>query len=217
MTNKQQVLKNSFTLLTIIAVLLLASMIVLVFILQDKQPDEYIFAAIAPHITDSRTAIMNFISFYGNHLFLIPANLLLLLYFIVKKNKWMAITAAAVSISSVGLMSLLKNLFHRQRPAGALVQGVTNFSFPSGHAFMSVAFYGLLIWLTVQYTTDTWRKRSAIIFLLSIIILIGFSRIYLRMHYTTDVIAGLSMGTVWLLFIVFIVAKIKEGSTRHGL
>ena len=202
-------------LLLITGLLLFAGMILLVFVQHDKQLDEYVFTCIAPHRTDDRTSLMNFISFYGNHLFLIPANLLLVFYFFVKKNKWMAITVAAVSLSSLGLMSLLKNSLHRHRPADSLVPGITNFSFPSGHAFMSVAFYGLLIWMTIGYTTNKWRQRLAIFFLLLLILTIGFSRIYLRVHYTTDVLAGLGAGTAWVITCLWIIHKIQSTPAEH--
>jgi membrane-associated phospholipid phosphatase len=197
-------------LLLITGLLLFTGMILLVFVQHDKQLDEYVFTCIAPYRTDTRTSLMKFVSFYGNHFFLIPANLLLVLYFIIKKNKWMAITAVAVSLSSLGLMSLLKSSFHRHRPANPLVTGITNFSFPSGHAFMSVAFYGLLIWMMIGYTSHQWKQRFTIVFLMLLILMIVFSRIYLRVHYTTDVLAGLGAGTAWLITCLWIIYKIQR-------
>jgi membrane-associated phospholipid phosphatase len=169
--------------------------------------DQAVLDGIKPHITENRTRIMRFISFLGKHSFLLPVIGILLTYFIIRKKKWLAIRTAVVLLSSLLLMSLLKRLIHRQRPADPLVEGITNFSFPSGHAFMSVAFYGLLIWLSAHYIRNKWLQRAVNTSLVLIILLIGFSRIYLRVHYATDVIAGLSIGFVWLSFCLWIVDK----------
>jgi undecaprenyl-diphosphatase len=185
--------------------------------LSNNSFDQKIFNGIAPHITEGRTRFMLFISFFGNTYFLVPANLLLLFYFFLKKNKWWSIRVAAVSLSSLGVMSLIKNMVHRHRPPQPLVDGITNFSFPSGHAFMSVAFYGLLVYITVVLLKKGWQQQMIIIFFMILILLISFSRIYLRVHYTTDIIAGLSMGTAWLIFTLVVlermqVKKIDQGS-----
>ena len=173
--------------------------------------DQKIFDCIDPHKTDGRTRFVQLITWGGNTFFLIAVNVLLLLFFIFKKNKWWAIRVATISITSVGLMSLLKNIIHRVRPTGGMVEGITNFSFPSGHAFMSVAFYGLLIWFASVYISNKWPRRLVIAFLLLVIASIGFSRIYLRVHYATDVIAGICIGFVWLDFCLWFIDK-KEAA-----
>ncbi len=175
--------------------------------------DADIFTLISPYITESRTRVMKFITFYGNHSFLVPANIALILFFIIKRRRWLAITTGAVALSSLGLMTLLKNLTQRNRPPDPLVEGITNFSFPSGHAFMSVAFYGLLMWLTVNYTPDKWKQYLVNSFLLLIILVIGFSRIYLRVHYTSDVIAGYCAGSLWLMLVIALMEKIQLRNT----
>ncbi len=124
----------------------------------------------------------------------------------------MAIRVAAISLTSVGLMGLLKNLIHRVRPSGGMVEGVTNFSFPSGHAFMSVAFYGLLICWAATSIKNKSQKGIAITFLVLWILLIGFTRVYLRMHYPTDIIAGFGMSTIWLLTVLAIIDTIQARS-----
>ena len=121
----------------------------------------------------------------------------------------MAITVATISLTSVGLMSLLKSVIHRVRPSGGMVEGVTNFSFPSGHAFMSVAFYGILIYWAATSITNKWQKRIAVAFLILLILIIGFTRIYLRMHYATDVIAGFCMSTIWIILCFTVIRYFK--------
>ncbi len=169
--------------------------------------DYYAFNEIAPCISERNTVAIKAITFLGSSYFLVPANLLLILFFVLRKNKQMALLTGFTGVSSLLLMSLLKRLFQRHRPDDPLVAGITNYSFPSGHSFMSVAFFGLLIWLSALYIQKK-LLRNALIFLLALVIfLIGFSRIYLRVHYITDVVAGLTFGTAWLLACLFLMRK----------
>lgn len=198
--------------LLLAALCLLAFITWFVLIAGNTSPDEKIFNAIAPYITDARTNFMKCVSFLGNHKFLIPANLLFIAFLIVRGGKSDAIAAGAIALSSLGSMSLLKNMVGRHRPPAPLVDGITNFSFPSGHAFMSVVFYGLLVWWAVRFARNRVVKISTVIFLSLLILLISFSRIYLRVHYTTDVVAGLCAGICWLWFCLWLTNKIKPAS-----
>jgi membrane-associated phospholipid phosphatase len=200
-----------------VALLLIFFLVWVVFVYGSNSFDQETFSLINPHITESRTLIMRFFSFLGKHTFLIPVIILLIVFFLFKKNKWMAIRTAAVLLSSLLVMSLLKSLIHRQRPPDPLVEGITNYSFPSGHAFMGVAFYGLLIWYATIYIRTKWLRRMVVFFLLLVIAAIGFSRIYLRVHYATDVIAGICIGFVWLDFCLWFIDKreLSRSAIRH--
>lgn len=192
---------------TIFALLIIT--IIIVFLYKNPYLDDKIFFAVAPYKNDSNTRLMIFISFLGNHRFLIPLIFLFIFYFLYKNNKWMAIRTGVILLSSLAIMLSLKNLTQRERPLDPLVLGITNFSFPSGHSFMSVAFYGLLIWWVAISIKNKFWKFGLIILLFLLILLIGFSRIYLRVHYTTDVIAGLCFGYGWLLLSLGIMDKIQ--------
>lgn len=198
--------------LLLLSFLFLLITIFLVFIAKNTGPDDVVFSFTAAQESSSTTGAMRFISFFGKHSFLIPANLLLIIFFIVLKNKWGAISTAVIALSSLGLMSSLKNLIQRHRPANPLVEGITNYGFPSGHAMMSVVFYGLLAcWIAVLVRNKT-IKSIVISFLLLLVLLIGYSRIYLRVHYSTDVIAGFCIGICWLFFCLWLINKIKRAS-----
>ena len=193
------------------AALLLSLLVVwLVFFSERNYLDQKIFSLIEPHRSEIRTRLMLAVSFLGNHKFLIPANLLLITIFLFSKNKWEAVQVAAVSLSSLLFMSLLKNSFRRSRPDNPLVDGITNFSFPSGHAFMSAAFYGLLIWWAATYIKNGWQRRLVILFLMMLIIIISFSRIYLRVHYASDVVVGLCIGFVCLSISLAILQRLQK-------
>jgi membrane-associated phospholipid phosphatase len=196
------------------ALLTLIFVIWLVFIANNTRPDEVVFDLVAPYTNGERTDWMKKISFLGNHQFLIPANLLLIAFFISVKKHKDALLVAIVALSSLGLMSLLKNLIQRYRPPAPLVDGITNFSFPSGHALMSVAFYGVLAFYAVRMINNSVIKITILLLLFAVTLLIGFSRIYLRVHYMTDVIAGFSIGICWMLFCFWLLTKAAKSGDQ---
>ena len=185
-----------------------------IFLLDDESFDQDVFDAIRPYITPQNTRIMNFITFFGKHEFLIPANLVLIAYFLfLRRHKWYSIKVPAIALSSLALMFGLKRLFGRPRPLDPILQEFKGLSFPSGHALMSVTFYGLLIYLTWHLIKDKTAKWTIIILLILWIHIIGFSRIYLRAHNFSDVIAGFSIGLIWL----FISLKLIRRMEKRGL
>ena len=165
-----------------------------------KPLDMLIFDKIRPWVNTMNNKIMLFITFLGKHQFLIPANLILIFYFLlVKKQTWFSIRVITIAISSLVLMLLLKQLFQRKRPLSPLLKAAKGLSFPSGHAIMAVTFYGLLIYILQHSITTDWLKWFLTFLVVVLIILIGFSRIYLRVHYASDVAAGFIIGLLWLL------------------
>lgn len=176
-----------------------------------KPIDMMIFDRIKPRVNTINNKIMLFITFLGKHQFLIPANLILIFYFVVvKKQTWFSIRVITIAISSLVLMLLLKQLFQRKRPLSPLLKAARGLSFPSGHAIMAVTFYGLLIYILQHTITTDWLKWTLFILVVGLIILIGFSRIYLRVHYPSDVLGGFIIGLLWLL-ISLAVLKWLEG------
>lgn len=193
-----------------VAAAILLFIIWLIFINKNNQPDERVFTFFAFRVTVPLTNIMKAITFLGDHNFLIPANLFTMAFLLFKKNKEDALRFLVVALTSVGLMSLLKYLFHRHRPINPLIEGITNFSFPSGHAFMSLTFFGLLIYFIATEWKKNWLTLLLIFMLLLLIFFIGFSRVYLRVHYTSDVIAGWIFGSFWLLICLFVLDKLLK-------
>lgn len=194
------------TALMLLTMLLVAMFItVLVFLVRPymrkhKKTDLAVFDWLEGHTRPWRNRFMLFITFLGKHSFLIPANLILLLYFLfISKYSWFSVRIAAIALSSLGLMLLLKTLFRRKRPLAPLLTAAKGLSFPSGHAIMSVTFYGLLIYILFKTLADPGLKIFLAIFLSIIILLIGFSRVYLRVHYVSDVLAGFIVGILWLI------------------
>ena len=177
--------------------------------------DARVFTFLRPYINDTNTGIMNFITFFGKHDFLIPANLGLIAYFLIlRKHRWYSIKIPAIALSSLAMMAGLKQLFGRPRPQDPILQEFRGLSFPSGHALMSVTFYGLLIYIAWHLIKNSTAKWSIITFLVLWILLIGFTRIYLRAHNFTDVIAGFCIGMIWLYISLKLIRRIEKYSRR---
>ena len=188
----------------------------MIFVDKRQDLDDNVFNFLSKHISDVNTGLMQVFSFLGSHYFLIPANLGLVTYFLVtKKYRWYSITVPVISLSSLLLMFILKQFFHRQRPLIPLLQQARGLSFPSGHALMSSTFYGLLIYLAWKKIKNNLTRTLIMISLLVLIFAIGLSRIYLRVHYASDVIAGFSLGLVWLSLSLFILSRIERISRRE--
>jgi membrane-associated phospholipid phosphatase len=148
------------------------------------------------------------ITFLGGHKFLIPANLLLIATFIViKDSHHYILSVLLISLSSLLLMFLFKRLFRRKRPATPLLFAAKGLSFPSGHAMMSVCFYGLLLDILLHSSIYTSFYIPAIILTIMLIFFIGFSRVYLQVHYASDVLAGFIIGTAWLYICLHVLEK----------
>ena len=111
-----------------------------------KPLDLAVFDRLQHYPNPRRNRFMLTITFLGKHQFLVPANLLLIFYFLWgARQTWLSIRVLAISLSSLVLMLLLKALFARKRPLLPLLQAARGLSFPSGHAIMSVAFFGMII------------------------------------------------------------------------
>lgn len=109
--------------------------------------------------------------------------------------------------------ALAKEIFARPRPV-PLFPGLTTFgaSFPSGHAFSALLFYGLIVYFLIG-TTRNWRARIGLVFFGSfVVLLVGFSRIFLGVHWTSDVLAGFTLAALWLTFLI----TLCETRFRYG-
>jgi undecaprenyl-diphosphatase len=142
---------------------------------------------------------------------------LVLLYF-RKRSEATTLIIAALGASLLNLW--LKDLFARARPQlWERMVDVQLYSFPSGHAMISLVVYGMMAYvLAIDF--PKWRGAITVT-LISLILGIGFSRLYLGVHWPTDVIAGYAAGLVWLLACVISVelwkAKKSLQSSRYNL
>ena len=110
----------------------------------------------------------------------------------------MQVASVLVLSSIVNLM--LKRWINRQRPLGEHMVDVYTLSFPSGHAMSAMAFYSFLVYLIWRYVHRLWLKLGLTLLCALLIIGIGVSRIYLGVHYPSDIVAGYLGGLFWAAF-----------------
>ena len=142
------------------------------------------------------TPIMKAITFLGNATFLIPLTLIICIVIKNKKISWLiALNLIIITI----LNQTLKFLLQRPRPIEFQIIQEKGYSFPSGHSMVSMAFYGFLIYLIYHFIKNKTIKVSFITLLGFCIIMVGISRMYLGVHYTSDVIAGFCLSIAYLI------------------
>lgn len=133
---------------------------------------------------------------------------------IVFRRRWEALQLVLASGLGGFVVLGLKHTFTRPRPAEQVIQA-TGYSFPSGHAFAAMVFYGTLLTIVWQITDKAvWRLLAAVVCPLMILAL-GASRLYLNVHYLTDVVAGFASGLVWLVAVYFVVDGVEHRRKRR--
>ena len=155
-------------------------------------------------ISDFATPIAKFITNFGGATFLICTAIIL---FVAIKNRKIGITIISNLCIITVLNQLLKRILQRPRPEEFRIINESGYSFPSGHSMISMAFYGYLIYLIYKYVKNKYLKWSLITILGILIISIGISRIYLGVHYTSDVLAGFLSSISYLIIYISIVNK----------
>ena len=155
-------------------------------------------------ISDFATPIAKFITNLGGAIFLIGLTALLI---ILIKNKKIGLSILVNLAIVTGLNQLLKRILQRPRPTEFRIVEETGYSFPSGHSMVSMAFYGYLIYLIYKYVENKYIKWSLICLLSCLVIFIGTSRIYLGVHYTSDVLGGFLISISYLIIYISAVNK----------
>ena len=145
------------------------------------------------------TPIAKFITNFGGAIFVI--SLTTILFFVIKDKK-----IGISIITNLGIVTILnqiiKFIMQRPRPTEFRIIEETGYSFPSGHSMVSLAFYGYLIYLIYKYINNKHLKRTLIIILSVLICIIGVSRIYLGVHYTSDVLGGFLISISYLIIYI---------------
>jgi len=142
------------------------------------------------------TFLMLIITYSGSYMIVSGLTLLSIISFYIHKHA-ARILPLLVSVCGSSITTfILKNIFYRARPIEALYLE-TDSAFPSGHATIAIALYGFLFY-TIWKHDKHYLKKPFIVFLSAIIILIGISRLYLGVHYITDILVGYTVGSIWL-------------------
>ena len=151
---------------------------------------------------DGLTLILKAITELGGVAFTVLAGVLIFMF--CKKNRWF-ITIDLVGVTLVN--QVIKHIIRRPRPNVLRLVEESGYSFPSGHSMVSMAFYGIIIYLVYKNVSNKYLKWILIILLSLLILSIGFSRIYVGVHYFTDVAGGFLLGLAYLIIYINIYNK----------
>ncbi len=203
-----------FTLQLILAILLfLITLTVFVAITDEivleneSQFDTAIFKVVSSLDSPTATRFFETVTFFGSRAFLLPAYIILILTLLIKRKWTLAIDVTLIGLTTAVILGIFKSIFRRTRPLDPLIQNVTGFSYPSGHSFSSYTFFGLIIFLIWKTKIHSGWKIASAIFFFIIATAIAFSRVYLRVHFPSDVIAGFCLSVIWLMTSLWLMEK----------
>lgn len=167
----------------------------------DASVSQYIISFRTPTLTKYFTFVTKVGGPYGYAAVLIIC--LVVFYLIFKNWKYIIELTLVLLLSSVSNI-ILKQISNRARPSIAHLVTVKTLSYPSGHAMTAMAFYGFLIYLVYKFKLKPFLKGSIITFFILLIFSIGLSRIYLGVHYPSDILGGFIAGFIWVVFGIII-------------
>jgi undecaprenyl-diphosphatase len=178
--------------------------------------DNSIEVAIASLRTPGLTNFFSAITHLADVLVVFVVLVLALAAFVMSKRftfAWALLIAVAGSTITT---AILKVVVERARPSD-VVALVTedSYSFPSGHATAVVALYGFLLYACYKMFPQWWARALSVLAGAVIILLVGFSRVYLGVHYPTDVLAGYLVGALWVYIAISLLSRYRPVSRRR--
>lgn len=182
--------------------------------------DEAVAEFIISFRSDALTTYFKVMTDFGDRNAYILFTVLLAAFFFFKKHSWKFIGQTTIVLVLATLSNIvLKRVFNRARPSLEHLVEVNTLSYPSGHSMSAMAFYGFLIFLCLRYRMARWLRFLLVTILVVLILSVGVSRIYLGVHYPTDVAGGFVGGLIWVAFcaVVFtILALLRKTQRARG-
>lgn len=170
--------------------------------------DQQIYVWLMEAMTGPMLAFMEAVTYLGNRGPMIAMCVAVGLFLLYRRDYWRILTLIlAPGVGSL-MVTGVKRLFERMRPEMQITP-VTGHSFPSGHAFAAMAFFGFLIYLTWRVNRRDAVRVPVTLVLIVLIVLVGVSRIVLRVHWFTDVAGGFTAGLGWLVCCIFLVRTLR--------
>lgn len=164
--------------------------------------DNAIMEYVHNRTTATGISVMKKITYLGSVYFFLPIGLIIFFYMLRKGNTKGIILLILSTLGSYGLNFLFKNIFIRTRPLRYFLIEQGGYSFPSGHAMVSMSFYTTMTYLILENEDRKTIKRILWVINFLIIAIIGFSRIYLGVHWPTDILMGYLLGYVFYCLII---------------
>ena len=165
--------------------------------------DNNVYNFISKNImNDTLSSILKCLTHLGGVAFIVLLGVLCFMF--CKKNRWF-ITFDLVGCTVIN--QTIKHIVRRPIPNVLRLVSESGYSFPSGHSMISVAFYGLVIYFVYKNINNKYLKWALISLLSLLILTIGFSRIYVGVHYFTDVVGGFFLALAYLIVYIYIYNK----------
>lgn len=180
------------------------------------QFDQVLISSIQGLESPALTLVMKFFTFIGSFppVFVISLFTALFLYFVLK-HRMELILFVSVVIGTPIINQILKHFFHRARPDLHRLIEVSGYSFPSGHAMNAFAVYGIIAFLLWYHISSRLGRTILALISSGFIIIIGASRIYLGVHYPSDIIGGYFASGFWLSCTIWFFQKYKENRSQR--
>ena len=184
----------------LIITLLILFLIVTVLVITNsiKPFDDSIYNLLISLRSDFVDNFFKFITKFGNTITVITGTILLLI--LLKKDDKVLLLSSIISIVSTN--QIIKHIIRRERPNHLRLIKQGGFSYPSGHAMVSIALYGILIYIVNKNIKNKVLRIILSILLILLIIGIGLSRIYVGVHYPSDILSGYILAIVILILII---------------
>jgi undecaprenyl-diphosphatase len=180
---------------------------------KEKTFDDAVIGFFDSITSTSLINVMKVFTFLGSTGFLIPTYVALITWYLVRKNYIFSIYIALITIGGTLLFWGLKQIFQRQRPLAPVIKGVTGYSFPSGHSLSTFVFSSILIYIIWHSNFKLSTKWILAILLSLFSVTVGISRVILKVHYPTDVLASFCVGIVWVIVCLAILQKINKAKS----
>ena len=188
----------------IICLIIFITISILVITKKDLYLDTYVYNLISVIITPINTQVLKSITFLGSAIVVIGITILCIIFI---KNKRYGIFMSIDLVSITIFQLILKNIFCRNRPVDINLIVENSYSYPSGHCLTAMAFYGLIIYFIIKSNIPMKNKKIYSILLSILILFIGLSRIYLGVHFFTDVIGGYTFSVCFLIIYTYIIKR----------
>jgi undecaprenyl-diphosphatase len=177
--------------------------------------DSGITSWMVAHRTEGLTALARFLSAVGSQKILIPLAGLAALVLVGRRHLMSGGLVVAAWGGAIGLYSLIKHFVHRPRPpADIWLMKVTATSFPSGHATQSLATFAALAFVIAALVARGGRTAKGLALILAAGV--GWSRVYLGVHWATDVIAGWLIGAAWITVVLWVLATTRPNERARS-